>query len=442
MTASTPSIFSIPFELILGLDLDRLHIPYLTLLLHCLEGEISKKDRVLVVCDNSILGLIGVYLTTILCLRGFKVKIVFLDKPTYREIILFSLTSKLTSEFTSPSKIILLIKPSRMKEALNITQRYKEAKVITPLRIVEGKLRNVLSEVVLNSVNLEDLKEIVNIRSPWAKKGDYGYILIVGGSSKYTGAPTLAALAALKMGVDLAIIATPMKAAMIVKTYSPELVVYPLKSEEYLTVDVVDDVIKLSERCRAVLIGPGLGLKEETVNAVLELVSNIKKPIILDADAIKAVSRRIDIIKGRNIILTPHAGEFKILTGRELPPPYMILERGKIVREEAKRIKCTLLVKGPVDIISDGIRLKYNITGNPYMSVGGTGDTLAGIVTALVALGIEPFKACAIAAFINGLAGDLALKKHGSVSALSIISNINSSIRIIHKLVEARKDVV
>ena len=120
----------------------------------------------------------------------------------------------------------------------------------------------------------------------------------------------------------------------------------------------------------------------------------------------------------------------------------MILERGRIVREEAKRINCILLVKGPVDIISDGIRLKYNITGNPYMSVGGTGDTLAGIVTALVALGIEPLKACAIAAFINGLAGDLALKKHGSVSALSIISNINSSIRIIHKLIEARKDIV
>jgi len=148
----------------------------------------------------------------------------------------------------------------------------------------------------------------------------------------------------------------------------------------------------------------------EAVNELIKDVERRKMPLLLDADGLKAFSeskRRL----GTPAVLTPHAGEYRILTGRALPKD--LDGRVKAVREAAQDLDAVLLVKAHVDIISDGYRAKLNPTGNPGMTVGGTGDVLSGIVGAFLAQGIEPFEAAVAGAFVNGAAGDFVRAEMG-----------------------------
>jgi NAD(P)H-hydrate epimerase len=110
-------------------------------------------------------------------------------------------------------------------------------------------------------------------------------------------------------------------------------------------------------------------------------------------------------------VLTPHRGEFRALTGIDLPSDRGTLEEQiRSVREAAKGFDCTILLKGPIDIVSDGERVKLNSTGNPFMTVGGTGDVLSGIVGCFLAQGVGPMAAAAAGAFLNGYLGDALLR--------------------------------
>ncbi|MEM3193961.1 MAG: NAD(P)H-hydrate dehydratase, partial [Candidatus Bathyarchaeia archaeon] len=162
-----------------------------------------------------------------------------------------------------------------------------------------------------------------------------------------------------------------------------------------------------------VAIGPGLGLHRETVEAVGEIIrlaEERKLPILLDADGLKAFSgfkRRLE----SPAVLTPHPGEYAILTGEKLPDS--LDERVEHVKRTAEKLNAIILLKSNIDIISDGLRIKLNFTGNPGMTVGGTGDVLSGIVAALLSQGIDPFEAAVAGAFINGAAGDFVRAEKG-----------------------------
>ncbi|HDJ89426.1 MAG TPA: NAD(P)H-hydrate dehydratase [Thermoprotei archaeon] len=259
-----------------------------------------------------------------------------------------------------------------------------------------------------------DVKAVLPIREPYSKKGDFGKILVIGGSYKYSGAPALTGLAALRTGADIVIIAVPSIIANTVRTYSPNLIVYPLDGE-YLTKNHIDMLLKLVDKVDVVAIGPGLGLNEETKNTVIEFLSKIEIPVVVDADGLKALAGKLDIVSNKKVVLTPHAGEFKILTGIKLPNEEKNgwKKRMEIVRNEAKNLGITILLKAHYDIISNGVKVKVNRTGNPGMTVGGTGDVLTGITATFLAWNNEPFKAAVAAAFINGLAGDLVFQKKG-----------------------------
>ncbi|WP_342765502.1 ADP-dependent NAD(P)H-hydrate dehydratase [Vulcanisaeta sp. JCM 14467] len=140
---------------------------------------------------------------------------------------------------------------------------------------------------------------------------------------------------------------------------------------------------------------------------------NIGKKIVIDADAIKAIGelRRQDLIT-RNVIVTPHAGEFKWLTGVDVTKEANAWFRASLVRDVVKSsLKGgVVLLKGNADVITDGERYKVNFTGNPGMTVGGTGDVLTGVVSALMVKVQDSLEAAAIGAFVTGLAGDLAVK--------------------------------
>ena len=243
-------------------------------------------------------------------------------------------------------------------------------------------------------------------------KGDFGRLLVVGGSETYSGAPALTAMGAYATGVDLVYVAAPETAASIIAGFKPSMITVKLKGSR-LTPRNIRQLRPFLERVDAVAMGPGLGLHEETVEAVgtlLDWVEESRLPVLLDADALKGFAQKRRRIEAP-AVFTPHGGEFKILTGRQAEGAFN--ERGKVVQAEAKRLGATILLKGPVDVVSDGVRTRYNWTGNPGMTVGGTGDVLSGVTAGLMAMGSSPFEAAAAGAFINGAAGDAAYEEKG-----------------------------
>jgi len=253
---------------------------------------------------------------------------------------------------------------------------------------------------------------IVNVRKRdfKSKKGDNGRVLVIGGSYTFTGAPTLSALAALRTGADLVYVAAPEETAKIIAGYSPDLITIKLSGKN-ISPENFDELKPWIDRADAVIIGPGMGLDEKTVEASKIIVNYLKeknKPAVIDADALKAIS---GFMLYPNAVITPHAGEFKIFFKEE--PERDIRKRIEQVKEKAKICNCTVLLKGYVDIISNGEDFRLNKTGNPGMTVGGTGDTLTGVVGTLLAQKLSPIDAASIGVFINSLAGTLAYSELG-----------------------------
>jgi len=257
-----------------------------------------------------------------------------------------------------------------------------------------------------------DVSLVVKPRAPETHKGDFGRLLVVGGSEVFSGAPVLVAMAALRTGVDLTCVAAPQRTAYAISSMSPNLITIKLEGDHLnpRNVSVIKSYLKMTT---AVVMGPGLGLHKETKEAVKEIVGAVEKakiPLLLDADGLKAFAefkRKIRL----PLVLTPHAGEYRILTGKE--PSKELEKKAAEVQKSAKGLNATILLKGNVDVISDGERVKLNFTGNPGMTVGGTGDTLSGIVGAFLAQGAAPFEAAVAGAFINGAAGDFVREEKG-----------------------------
>ncbi len=257
-----------------------------------------------------------------------------------------------------------------------------------------------------------DVRLAIKQRQPEAHKGDFGRLLVVGGSQTFSGAPTLVALAALRTGVDLVYIAAPHRTAYAISSMSPNLITVKLEGD-YLSTRSISIIRRYLEASTAVVVGPGLGLHKETGDAVAEIVraaEERKIPLLLDADGLKAFAESKRKVK-TPLVLTPHGGEYKLLTGRELPKD--LNSRAEDVKKTAKKLDAVVLQKGHTDVISDGTRLKLNFTGNPGMTVGGTGDVLSGVVGAFLAWGSVPFEAAVAGAFVNGAAGDLAKEEKG-----------------------------
>jgi hydroxyethylthiazole kinase-like uncharacterized protein yjeF len=257
-----------------------------------------------------------------------------------------------------------------------------------------------------------DVLLIKKTRTKSAHKGDFGRLLVIGGSEVFSGAPSLVALAALRTGVDIAYLAAPAKTASAVSSLSPDLITLKLKGT-HLTSTNVTTLMPYLETVDVVAMGPGLGLDTETrefVNAFVKAIETVGKPLLLDADGLKAFAEFKHPLKVP-LILTPHAGEYAILAGRKLPES--VEERVAEVQKTAADLKAVILLKGQVDIISDGERVKLNFTGNPGMTVGGTGDVLSGIVGALLAQKAEAFEAAVAGAFVNGAAGDFVARNIG-----------------------------
>jgi len=274
------------------------------------------------------------------------------------------------------------------------------------------------------------LKDIYKKRPLDAKKYDYGLLLVIGGSEFYSGAPALSALAAFRAGIDMVRIIAPKRAADIMASFGPNIAAYPLKGK-YLSKEHLSTLVLMTKSAKtsahkktAVVIGGGLGRSKRTQNAVLGYLSRVSIPVVIDADAIYALAKNPGAILDKPSLITPHSHEFFVLTRKKVN---QLSEREKIetVKNEAIRFGTTILLKGTTDIVSDGKKTALIKAGSPLMTVGGTGDCLAGIAGALMARGINSFEAGQAAALINGLAGEKAGKKLGeSMMATDLIEAI------------------
>lgn len=265
------------------------------------------------------------------------------------------------------------------------------------------------------------VKEVIKPRRKDSHKGDNGIVAIIGGSWLYHGAPYLSALAALRSGVDLVYLAIPKQISIAIRSLNPNLIVIPLPDAK-LTKGCVNKLLKWLPIINSVVIGPGIskqktdGIKELAKELIFKGVS-----LVLDAEALQPDV--IEILKGRKIIITPHAREFKRLFKIDLNSS--IENRIEIVKTKAKEYNFTILLKGMIDIISNGEKIAINKTGSPAMTIGGTGDVLSGLLAGILSHGIEPFDAAAAAAYINGLAGEKAVEKYGlHILATDIINEI------------------
>ncbi|CQH57718.1 bifunctional NAD(P)H-hydrate repair enzyme Nnr [Halobacterium hubeiense] len=241
-------------------------------------------------------------------------------------------------------------------------------------------------------------------RDPHAHKGDFGRVLVVGGGP-YTGAPALSAQAALRAGADLAYLAVPDSIAETVQGYSENLIVDSYAGKRLLP-EHVDEILERAANVDVVVLGPGLGDADETLAAVRQFLAAYDGRAVVDADGLEVVP---EVETDADLVCTPHQGELRKMGGR-VDEDWR--ERAEAVESFAADLGQTVLVKGAYDVISDGETTRVNRTGNPGMTVGGTGDVLAGATAAMFSA-LDAVPAASVGAYANGAAGDRVVDEHG-----------------------------
>jgi NAD(P)H-hydrate epimerase len=243
-------------------------------------------------------------------------------------------------------------------------------------------------------------------RDPTSHKGENGEVAIIGGGP-YTGAPALSAQAALRAGADLVRVFCPQAVAREIQGYSENLIVHEYETDVF-EASVVEAAIDLAREQDTVVFGPGLGAADRTLDAVGEFLERYEGRAVVDADALSVVP---DIETAATLVCTPHAGELRGMGGPAVGDDWR--DRADAVEAFAREVGHTLLVKGHADVISDGEHTRVSHTGNAGMTVGGTGDVLAGVAGALLSTQ-PPHTAASIAAYANGRAGDIVVEDVGS----------------------------
>ena len=277
------------------------------------------------------------------------------------------------------------------------------------------------------------VKKFIPARKQDSRKGQNGKVLVVGGSYMYHGAPILASLAALRAGTDLVYTAVPKINASATRAISPNLIVIPMVDAKLTRGSANKLLGQVQSGMDSATIGMGLAIAdEEGLKTLIRELSAQDVRLSLDASAL--VSSILPLLPDKNIVLTPHAGEFQRLFG--VLPSNKIKERTSLVEKYAKEHSITILLKGPTDVISNGKQTYLNPKNLASMTVGGTGDVLSGLVAAMLSKNRNPIESASAASFVNGNAGKLAQKKNGlHIVATDLIDFIPSAMKPFDKVV-------
>lgn len=268
---------------------------------------------------------------------------------------------------------------------------------------------------MIRRLNHELVLSLLPDRNPWGHKGNFGKLLLLCGSRGYTGAAFFAAMGALRSGAGLVFLGAPESIYGIEAVKLNEPVIFPLPDAGgRLSADAVPEILTRLPQMDAVLVGPGLGQSEGTLAVVRAVLEKAECPVVVDADGINVLSAHRDLLRGRKLptILTPHDGEFARLGG------VIGEDRMAAAAALAEELGCTVLLKGHETCITDGTDGYLNPTGNPGMAVGGSGDVLAGVITALLGAGLPPLEAAACGAWLHGAAGDRCAAELGQYGML------------------------
>lgn len=268
---------------------------------------------------------------------------------------------------------------------------------------------------MIRRLNHELVLSLLPDRNPWGHKGNFGKLLLLCGSRGYTGAAFFAAMGALRAGAGLVFLGVPESIYGIEAVKLNEPVIFPLPDAGgRLSADAVPEILTRLPQMDAVLVGPGLGQSEGTLAVVRAVLEKAKCPVVVDADGINVLSAHRDLLRGRKLptILTPHDGEFARLGG------VIGEDRMAAAAALAEELGCVVLLKGHETCITDGTDGYLNPTGNPGMAVGGSGDVLAGVITALLGAGLPPLEAAACGAWLHGAAGDRCAAELGQYGML------------------------
>jgi NAD(P)H-hydrate epimerase len=269
-----------------------------------------------------------------------------------------------------------------------------------------------------NKVDLPQLPP----REPDAHKGTFGRALVVGGSRGMTGAISLTGISTLRSGAGLVTLAVPDSVLPIVAAYEPSYMTVGLAEDEtapgHIGAKALAEIKRRAETATCIALGPGIGRTDELTKLVSELYQKLPQPLVVDADALFALAQKKNTLAkpGGPRILTPHPGEFQRLVQRE-----------DLTRDEAETLamqmaaenKIVVVLKGAHTLVTDGKESFHNVTGNPGMATGGSGDVLTGVITALVCQGLKPYEAAQLGVYLHGLAGDLCAADLGQVGMIA-----------------------
>ena len=260
------------------------------------------------------------------------------------------------------------------------------------------------------------IKNNMKIRGKYSYKGDYGRILIVAGSSGFTGAAYICAQGAVKSGAGLVTLCCSKEIQPILSS----------KLVESMTIsfDEKDKIKEIIEKSDAIAIGPGMGDNQSTFELLEYIINNSTKPVVIDADGINVLKNRLDILMNKKcqIILTPHLGEMSKITGLDID--YIKENRLEVSKKIAKDYNVIVLLKGYNTIITDGNTTVINPTGNSAMASGGMGDCLTGMIASFIGQGYKPMIAAYIAAFIHGYCGEELSRDMFCVNASHILESL------------------
>jgi len=350
------------------------------------------------------------------------------DSLSFETKELVAPTADLTVTFTAP-------KPSHIfPPAADHSKKWVVIPIGTPKELLSD------TRFWLNYLSEQEAAQILSKfkRRPDSHKGDFGHALAVCGSVGKTGAASMAALSALHAGAGLVTLALPSPCLPVVASQTLEIMTEPLEATEVGSISTkAFDYGKIEALLigkDVIALGPGLGTHPETVEFVRRLLQETNLPLILDADGINAFSGKTDLLNGedRTLILTPHPGEFARLIG--VSTQNVLTNRIELAREFALKHHLHLILKGHRTAYASPLgQLYINLTGNPGMATGGSGDVLTGMLAGLVGqslgMGVPFEEVIPLTIYLHGLAGDLAKLTQGeqSLVASDIIRNISKA---------------
>ena len=274
----------------------------------------------------------------------------------------------------------------------------------------------------LEMISGGELSLLLSPRRPVSHKGSFGRVLVLAGSPGFTGAAALSSRAALRAGAGLVTLGIPESLNPVLEAKCTEVMTLPLPETPHRTFSLRAErqILDFCRRADVAVLGPGLSRNEETGELVRTLVRRCPCPLVIDADGLNLIARDVSLLRSArsSLILTPHPGEMARLTG--LPPGEILANREKIARGFARRYGVTVVLKGAGTLIAPPQgTLRINLTGNPGMATGGTGDVLTGLIAGFQAQGLSPLDAACLGVYVHGRAGDRAAEKVGQISLIA-----------------------